>query len=363
MDELEKISEMSKAKHMLYLVDACYGGIAAIGSRGSRGLDVTSTPNYIEKITRNRAVQIITAGGKDEEVQEKAKWGASAFTFNLKRGLKDGNADWNADGYITANELGLFLQQKVTIDSDYQQTPQYARMTTQEGEFVFVYSENTIINQQADSSADEKMNLILEKLDKVEKQTADKTTINEKVEDAEDEQSINKYKYQITASTTMESLALNKKSERQLRSGGILAGSGFLFFIDTGSSISNNILKVAGVIGGGIGILYYLAIKSKAEKKYDIIKDIDNKDEKERLAYNHLVFLADEAKRNRQYKMVTFGAISAYSLLGGTINQYRQVGFENKNLYNGLFNGTLALYHYKVLSKEEKALENYSNQP
>ena len=45
MDELEKISEMSKAKHMLYLVDACYGGLAAISSRGSRGLDASSTPN------------------------------------------------------------------------------------------------------------------------------------------------------------------------------------------------------------------------------------------------------------------------------------------------------------------------------
>ena len=131
MDELEKLSEMSRAKHMLYLVDACYGGLAAISSRGSRGLDVTSTPNYIEKITRNRGVQIITAGGKDEEVQEKAKWGASAFTFNLKRGLKDGNADLNSDGYITANELGLFLSEKVTIDSDNQQTPQYGRMTSQ----------------------------------------------------------------------------------------------------------------------------------------------------------------------------------------------------------------------------------------
>ena len=31
MDELKKISLMSKAKHILYLVDACYGGIAAIG--------------------------------------------------------------------------------------------------------------------------------------------------------------------------------------------------------------------------------------------------------------------------------------------------------------------------------------------
>ena len=158
MDELEKLSEMSRAKHMLYLVDACYGGLAAISSRGSRGLDVTSTPNYIEKITRNRGVQIITAGGKDEEVQEKAKWGASAFTLNLKRGLKDRNADMNSDGYITANELGMFLSEKVTIDSDNQQTPQYGRMTSQEGEFVFVLSEDTAVNQ--DKSAVVKLDLV-----------------------------------------------------------------------------------------------------------------------------------------------------------------------------------------------------------
>ena len=35
----------------------------------------------------------------------------------------------------------------------------------------------------------------------------------------------------------------------------------------------------------------------------------------------------------------------------------------DENLYGGLFNGALALYHYKVLSKEEKALENFRNQP
>ena len=34
MDELKKISLMSKAKHLLYLVDACYGGLLTIGARG-----------------------------------------------------------------------------------------------------------------------------------------------------------------------------------------------------------------------------------------------------------------------------------------------------------------------------------------
>jgi len=135
MDDLKKISSMSKAKHMLFLIDACYGGLAATGSRGLS----STTPNYIDKITNDKSRQIITAGGRGEKVIEKAEWGHSAFTLNLNRGLKDGNADLNADNVITANELALYLKEKVTIDSDNQQTPQYGRMTTQEGEFVFVY--------------------------------------------------------------------------------------------------------------------------------------------------------------------------------------------------------------------------------
>jgi len=182
MDELEKISHMSKAKHMLYLVDACYGGIAAVGSRGSRGLDASSTLNYIDKITKNRAVQIITAGGRGEQVIEKPKWGHSAFTLNIMRGLGDGNADMNADGYITANELGMFLSEKVTIDSENQQTPQYGRMTSQEGEFVFVYSENTVVIQ--DKSADEKLDLEPSELEglKSQKSSDDDTIVKNAVD-------------------------------------------------------------------------------------------------------------------------------------------------------------------------------------
>ena len=169
-------------------------------------------------------------------------------------------------------------------------------------------------------------------------------------------------KYRISASTTLESLAIDKKSERQVIGGGLLAGSGVLFSIPVDGD-ANRILKVAGVIVGGIGILVLL-IKEKSEKKYDSIKDIDNKNEKEGLAYNHLVFLADEAKRDRLYSVATFGALSAYSLIGGTLKRYEWIEKNSdENLYGGLFNGALALYHYKVLSKEEKALENFRNQP
>ena len=142
MEELRQIALISRAKHMLYLVDACYGGIAAVGSRG---LDSKITPNYIDKITKDKSRQVITAGGRGEQVIEKPEWGHSAFTLNLKRGLQDSRADYNSDGYITANELGLFLREKVTIDSENQQTPQYGRMTSQEGEFVFINNKTKIV--------------------------------------------------------------------------------------------------------------------------------------------------------------------------------------------------------------------------
>ena len=60
-----------------------------------------------------------------------------AYTMNLLRALKDGLADTNGDGYITAGELGLYLKEKVTIDSENQQTPQSRRLTSHEGEFIF----------------------------------------------------------------------------------------------------------------------------------------------------------------------------------------------------------------------------------
>ena len=160
MDDLKRISLMSKAKHLLYLIDACYGGLLTIGARG---LDSKTTPNYIEKITKNKSRQIITAGGRGEPVIEKSEWGHSAFTLNLNRGLKDGNADMNADGYITANELGMFLREQVTIDSENQQTPQYGKMTSQEGEFVFVYAENTAVFQ--DKPADEKLDYLISEME------------------------------------------------------------------------------------------------------------------------------------------------------------------------------------------------------
>jgi len=139
MNEFRDISNMTNAKHMLYLFDACYGGNSFVRRKGSGS---TYTSKYIEKITKNKSRQIITAGGRGEQVIERSEWGHSAFTMNLIRGLKNGKADLNDDGYITADELGVFLKKGVSIDSEGMQSPQLGRISMDGGEFIFIKNNN-----------------------------------------------------------------------------------------------------------------------------------------------------------------------------------------------------------------------------
>ena len=134
MDELKRISDWSKAKHMLFLVDACYGGLAAMNTRSL----ASTSPNYLDNITEDISRQIITAGGKEEQVVEKDEWEHSAFTKNLLSGLKEKRADYNDDGIITGAEIGMYVQEKVSLDTDNFQTPQMRRFTTHEGEIIFI---------------------------------------------------------------------------------------------------------------------------------------------------------------------------------------------------------------------------------
>jgi len=165
MDELKRISDWSKAKHMLFLVDACYGGLAAMNTRS---INVNS-PNYLDKITKDISRQIITAGGKEETVIEKDDWEHSAFTRSLLFGLREKRADYNEDGFITGAEIGMYVQENVTIETENHQTPQIRKFTTDEGEIIFTTkkssgkSNSRSMNESL--SVEEQLNALLLMLD------------------------------------------------------------------------------------------------------------------------------------------------------------------------------------------------------
>lgn len=139
MQEIRNLSSLIPAKHVLFLVDACYGGLAATTSRSL----ARETKQYLKKITVSKARQIITAGGRGEQVIEKPEWGHSAFTYKLLEGLEKGLADVTGDYLVTASELFTYLKPAVSAASDNRQTPVLKGFTEDEGDFVFVLATPT----------------------------------------------------------------------------------------------------------------------------------------------------------------------------------------------------------------------------
>ena len=190
MSEMNRLSNMTPAKDMLFLMDACYSGLMGVGNRGLN-IDET-TPNYLKKIAAGGSRTVITAGKKGEVAQERAEWGHSPFVKNLISGLEKGMADFNGDGYITDSELGQYLIYQVTADTENKQTPSVSHLTTNQGQFVFIIGEVDLQNVE---SADEKLDqLDYDKLaEKIAEKYAEKvaTQENESPMEEVEEESVN----------------------------------------------------------------------------------------------------------------------------------------------------------------------------
>lgn len=131
MDELWRLSDLIPAKHVLFLVDACYSGLAI---RRRKGLG-PEMPFYLTVAVNSPVRQVITAGKKGEVSIESSKWGHGAFTFKLLEGSgRDAGADANDDRVIAGLELAAFLRAEVPRIAD--QNPKFGYFEG-EGEFLF----------------------------------------------------------------------------------------------------------------------------------------------------------------------------------------------------------------------------------
>ena len=130
----DDISRKIPAKHIFYVMDACYGGLLA----QTRAVDKQTKRDfaYLQEVTKERVRQVLTAGGKDQEVLDGGPKGHSVFTGRLIEALE------NAEDFITANELQTIVKEKVFSDArarSHTQTPGYGALYGV-GDFVFVPS-------------------------------------------------------------------------------------------------------------------------------------------------------------------------------------------------------------------------------
>src|SRR5438552_15976027 len=104
MTSLREASDLIPAKHIYFVMDSCYSGLALTRGAGTFARDRT----YLEEVTRRSARQILTAGGADQQVADDGPDGHSVFTWALLQGLQ-GEADIDGNGVITASELCAYI--------------------------------------------------------------------------------------------------------------------------------------------------------------------------------------------------------------------------------------------------------------
>jgi hypothetical protein len=145
-DELTRNGELIAAKHVLFLMDACYGGLAV-----SRQSLPPGTTRLLNDMTRRYSRQVLASGKPDEVVADGCgvRPGHSLFTAHLLNGL-DGAAA-TTEGVVTAQGLMAYVYDKVGSDPYSGQTPHYGSIDG-DGDFVFQPQLETGGGQEKDPS-------------------------------------------------------------------------------------------------------------------------------------------------------------------------------------------------------------------
>lgn len=130
-DELTRNAELIRAKHILFIMDACYGGLAV-----NRDIQAGNS-RFLKDMYQRFSRQVITAGKANEVVSDSGGPipDHSVFTGHLIEGIRGKAA--NEHGVITASSLMAYVYTKVASDLNSEQTPHYGQFDG-DGDFIIV---------------------------------------------------------------------------------------------------------------------------------------------------------------------------------------------------------------------------------
>ena len=129
-DDLTRNADLIPAKHMFFVMDACYGGLALT----SRPVQ-TGGMRFLRDMLQRFSRQVLTAGKADETVADSngPRPGHSLFTGHLLDALEGGAT---GEGVVTASGVMTYVYRKVARDHYSRQTPHYGFLDG-DGDFVF----------------------------------------------------------------------------------------------------------------------------------------------------------------------------------------------------------------------------------
>jgi Caspase domain len=174
-DDLTRNADLITAKHMLFVMDACYGGLAvhrAITSGSARFLK-----NMLQRYSR----QVLTAGKADETVADSGgpRPGHSIFTGHLLDALEGNAAD--AHGTISANAVMAYVYERVAKDPHSRQSPHFG-FYDGDGDFIFSTSISLPSGDQAEKEGSDLL-IELPAIHLPSDELTNEPTLEEKVKD------------------------------------------------------------------------------------------------------------------------------------------------------------------------------------
>ncbi len=146
------------SRQRLVLLDSCHSGTieedaprSAAGPVRARGFrlagaaaqqtlqtDVSGLNQYFSALRSDSGAIVLAAAGGMEYAYESERWNNGVFTFALLEGLREGTADLDGDGSITAQELKRHVNMRVTELTGGGQSP-VARDDAREIDFPLTY--------------------------------------------------------------------------------------------------------------------------------------------------------------------------------------------------------------------------------
>ena len=143
MRYIETVAKRIQAKHVLMAFDSCFSGaiFQMVRARPSA---------YIQEKVAEPVRQLITAGNETEQVPDR-----SVFKDVFIQGIHKGYADRNNDGYVTGEELGSYLQEKVVNYSRKAQHPQFGKINNpklDKGDFIFHLASSGLVIEKTSPS-------------------------------------------------------------------------------------------------------------------------------------------------------------------------------------------------------------------
>lgn len=128
-DVLINQSELIQAKHIFFIMDACYSGLALMRGNPSK--------RFLKDMIRRQSRQVLTAGKSDQSVKDSGEQtNNSIFTGYLLEAL-NGEAK-TEQGVICASSVMNYVYNKVANDPNSRQTTGYGTILG-EGDFIFNY--------------------------------------------------------------------------------------------------------------------------------------------------------------------------------------------------------------------------------